>query len=111
VALLSDDAKVTMPPEPYEFRGRLAVAEHLYRTRGFWGQGLKLVSTRANHQPAFGYYLPDPAADVYRAAGILVLAVSGSGISAITRFADRGLLARFGLPRTLPQAYAPDRDD
>ena len=101
VALLTDDAKVTMPPEPFEFRGRDAIAA-FYRTQGLWGQPIKLVPTNANHQPAFGYYLPDPHADILRAGGILVLTVTADQISAITRFADRGLLARFGLPRTMP---------
>jgi RNA polymerase sigma-70 factor (ECF subfamily) len=60
------------------------------------------VPTNANHQPVFGYYLPDPHTDILRAGGILVLAVTADQISAITRFADRGLLARFRLPRTMP---------
>jgi RNA polymerase sigma-70 factor (TIGR02960 family) len=101
VALLTDDARVTMPPEPFEFRGPQAIAE-FYRSLGFWGQGLKVVPTRANNQPAFGYYLADPNANIHRAGGLLVLSVSDDRIAAITRFSDRGLLARFGLPRTLP---------
>jgi RNA polymerase sigma-70 factor (ECF subfamily) len=60
------------------------------------------VPTNANHQPALGYYLPDPHVDILRAGGVLVLAVAADQISAITRFADRGLLVRFGLPRTMP---------
>jgi RNA polymerase sigma-70 factor (TIGR02960 family) len=102
VALLTQDARVTMPPDPYEFSGRQAVADHVRQTVGFWGQGLKLVLTRANNQPAVGYYLPDPSAHVHRAGGLLVLTVSRDKICAITRFADRSLPARFGLPRTLP---------
>lgn len=101
IALLSEDAKFTMPPEPVEFRGPRAIAEFL-RSRGFWGQGLKLVPTRANNQPAYGYYLPDPNANIHRASGILVLSVRADRISAMTRFGDRSLLARFGLPRTMP---------
>jgi RNA polymerase sigma-70 factor (TIGR02960 family) len=101
IALLSEDAKFTMPPEPVEFRGPRVIAEFL-RSRGFWGQGLKLVPTRANNQPAYGYYLPDPNANVHRASGILVLSVREDRISAMTRFGDRSLLARFGLPRTMP---------
>ena len=101
IALLSEDAKFTMPPEPVEFRGPRAIAEFL-RSRGFWGQDLKLVPTRANNQPAYGYYLPDPNADIHRASGILVLSVRADRISAMTRFGDRSLLARFGLPRTMP---------
>jgi Bacterial protein of unknown function (DUF899) len=76
VALLTQDARVTMPPDPYEFSGWRAVADHVRQTVGFWGQGLRLVPTRANHQPALGYYLPDPGAGGHRAGGLLVLAVS-----------------------------------
>ncbi|MDA8316450.1 MAG: nuclear transport factor 2 family protein [Actinomycetota bacterium] len=101
VALLTDDAKVTMPPEPIELRGRSAITD-FYRSQGFWGRPLKVVPTGANQQPAFAYYLPDPNADLYRASGLLVLTVTGEHISAITRFGERDLLARFGLPRTLP---------
>jgi len=101
IALLTDDAKFSMPPEPFEFHGPRVIADFL-RSLGFWGQDLKLIPTRANGQPAYGYYLPDPNADVHRASGILVLTVASDGISAMTRFADRGLLARFGLPRTIP---------
>ncbi len=100
VALLTDDAKFSMPPEPFEFHGPRVIAEFL-RSLGFWGQRLKLVPTRANNQPAYGYYLPDPNADVHRASGIMVLTMATDGISALTRFGDRGLLARFGLPRTV----------
>jgi hypothetical protein len=66
------------------------------------GEGIRFVPTRANNQPAFGYYLPDPTASLWRASGLLVLALSDDGVSAITRFGDKGLLAQFGLPRTLP---------
>ncbi len=101
IALLSDDARFTMPPEPFELRGPRVIAEYLH-SRGVWGQDLKLVPTRANNQQAFGYYLQDPNANVHRASGILVLTVSAGQISAITRFGDRSLLALFGLPPTVP---------
>jgi RNA polymerase sigma-70 factor (TIGR02960 family) len=103
VALLTDDAWIRMPPEPHEYQGRPAIAEFL-RTRGLWrsGRGIRLVPTRANGQPAFGYYLSDPPAGVARAAGVLVLTVQGHAIGAITRFGDTGVLPYFGLPRTLP---------
>jgi RNA polymerase sigma-70 factor (ECF subfamily) len=101
VAVLTEDARLTMPPEPLQVRGRPAIAA-FYRDLAFWGQPLKVVPTRANHQPAFAYYPPDPHAALWRASGILVLTVSDQGVSAMTRFGDHGLLARFGLPRTLP---------
>jgi hypothetical protein len=59
------------------------------------------VPTRANGQPAFGYYLPDPVAPTARAHGLIVLTLAGDQISAITRFGDKSLFPLFGLPRTL----------
>jgi hypothetical protein len=99
VALLTSDAKFTMPPEPLECNGSQAIAE--YFRRSLPGQDLKLVPTRANGQPAFGYYLPDPNSPIWRARGVLVLTLAEDQISTITRFGDRGVLASFGLPRTL----------
>ena len=101
VAMLADDAKLAMPPDQLEYRGPLAIRQFL-ASLGFWGQGLKLAPTRANNQPAFGYYLPDPTAPLWRASGLLVLTLRQGQVSVITRFGDKGLLACFGLPRTLP---------
>jgi RNA polymerase sigma-70 factor (TIGR02960 family) len=108
VALLTDDAWLTMPPEPLEYQGHAAIAE-FYTSRTWWGvQPVRLVPTRANNQPAFGYYLRDPRAPVVRAHGLFVLTlagdltVAGDKVSAITRFGDKSLLPHFGLPRTLP---------
>ena len=78
VALLTDDARMTMPPEPFEFRGPRAIAEFLGRV---WGDDVKVVPTRANDAPAFGYYRPDPHADVHRAGGIFVVSVAGARVS------------------------------
>ncbi|MBO0731848.1 MAG: RNA polymerase subunit sigma-70 [Acidimicrobiaceae bacterium] len=101
VALLTDDARLTMPPEPLEFLGARPVAEFLSRV---WGENVKVVPTRANGALAFGYYRPDPNADVYRASGLIVLAVEGEQVSELTRFGDKSLFACFGLPRTIPHA-------
>jgi RNA polymerase sigma-70 factor (TIGR02960 family) len=101
VAVLTDDARLTMPPEPVELRGPQAIAGYL--ESHLWGQELKLVHTRANNQPALVYYHADPRAPLWRASSLVVLTLRGNRVSAITRFGDRGLLARFGLPRTLPR--------
>jgi RNA polymerase sigma-70 factor (TIGR02960 family) len=106
VALLTDDARLLMPPEPFEFRGPLPIAQFLQQA-AFWGEDLKMVSTRANNDPAFGYYRKDPHADVYRASGIMVLTISEDRISSMTRFGDKSLFARFGLPRTIPVQRKP----
>jgi RNA polymerase sigma-70 factor (ECF subfamily) len=101
VALLTDDALVTMPPQPIEVHGPEAIGRFLVE-REWWGVSeARLVPTRANGQPAFGLYLRDPHAPIARAQSIVVLTVEPEGISHITRFAGVGLFARFGLPRTL----------
>jgi RNA polymerase sigma-70 factor (ECF subfamily) len=102
VTVLTTDARFTMPPEPVEFRGAAAITG-FFRELPFWGEELKVVLTRANNQPALVYYLPDPCAPIWRAGSILVLSLRGDRVCAITRFASQGLLARFGLPRTLPK--------
>jgi RNA polymerase sigma-70 factor (TIGR02960 family) len=101
VALLTDDALLTMPPEPLEYQGHAAI-EEFYLSRTWWGaQTARLVPTRANGQPAFGYYLHDPQAPISRAHGLVVLTLRGGKICAITRFGDNSLFPHFGLPRTL----------
>jgi RNA polymerase sigma-70 factor (TIGR02960 family) len=103
VALLSDDAWLTMPPYPYQYQGGAAIGNFL-RVRGALHQTpLRLVPTRANGQPAFGCYLPSPHSGIARASGLLVLTLAGSNIAEITFFADSSVFPHFGLPRTIPK--------
>jgi RNA polymerase sigma-70 factor (ECF subfamily) len=106
VALLTDHARFTMPPEPFEFHGPRPIAQFLQQV-AFWGEDLKMVPTRANNDPAFGYYRKDPNADVYRASGIVVLTISEDQVSSMTRFGDKSLFACFGLPRTILDPEKP----
>jgi RNA polymerase sigma-70 factor (TIGR02960 family) len=101
VSLLTDDAWVRMPPQPYEYQGHRAVAAFLRDRAIRRGAPLRLVPTRANGQPAFGCYLPDAQAAITRAYGLMVLTLQGERISAITWFGDLGLFPHFGLPRIL----------
>ena len=103
VALLTDDAWLTMPPEPYEYQGGQAIARFLGDRETRRGGHLQLVPTGANGQPAFGCYLADPQAPIARAYGLMVLTMSGDQISAITWFGERSLFPHFGLPRTIPR--------
>ena len=103
VSMLTDDAWVTMPPEPYEYQGREAIAGFLRDRQARRGGNLRLVPIRANGQPAFACYLPDAQAAIARAWGLFVLTLEGDRISAITWFAERSLFPQFGLPRTLPE--------
>jgi RNA polymerase sigma-70 factor (ECF subfamily) len=109
VAVLTHDARMTMPPEPFECNGPAAIVGLMQevgslrcfsRFRG-WSRG-KLIPTRANSQPAFGYYRPDPNSPVWRASALFVLSLRNDQVSGITHF-DAALLARFGLPRALPR--------
>jgi RNA polymerase sigma-70 factor (TIGR02960 family) len=101
VALLTDDVRLTMPPLPLEYQGRELAATFLMATAFRPGRTVRLVATRANGQPAFGFYVRDAQTGGYRTIGLLVLTLSDGRISAITRF-EAGVLTRFGLPRTLP---------
>ncbi len=105
VALLKEDATVTMPPWREWFVGREA-------TGSFFGaawktcNGLRLVSTGANGQPAFAVYElgrgPDPH---WSAHSIHVLSLDQENISTITMFVPPTgpyMFKSFGLPLILP---------
>jgi RNA polymerase sigma-70 factor (TIGR02960 family) len=100
VALLTDDAWLTMPPEPYEYQGHGAICVFL-RGREVSRGRLRLVPTRANTQPAFACYLPSPQTEIARPYALFVLTLLDDQISAITWFADSSVFPHFGLPRML----------
>ncbi|MGH2450243.1 MAG: sigma-70 family RNA polymerase sigma factor [Candidatus Limnocylindria bacterium] len=102
VALLTDDALLTMPPQPLEYQGHEEIAAFLRHRAELRGAALRVVPTRANTQPAFGCYLPDPHAAIARPYGMIVVTLAGDAIAAITWFSDTGVFRHFGLPRTLP---------
>jgi RNA polymerase sigma-70 factor (ECF subfamily) len=104
VALLTDDAALTMPPTPLEYAGPAAIARFLSTVPG-GGQleRFRLIPTRANGQPAFGCYLRDLHTSRAHAYGLMVLTLRRDGVAAITGFPDTGVFAHFGLPRTLPE--------
>ena len=99
IALLTDDAFISMPPMPFGYEGRDVVARFC---AGLFGAGRRfdLVPTRANGQPAFGAYLRAPAG-IRHGTGLYVLTLTGDRICAMTRF-DNSVLPWFGLPRSLP---------
>jgi RNA polymerase sigma-70 factor (ECF subfamily) len=101
VALLTDDAWLTMPPEPHEYQGGAAIAGFLNDRAVRRGAPLRLVPTRANGQPAFGCYFPSPQTEIARPVGLLVLTLEGNQISAMSWFADSSVFPHFGLPRIL----------
>jgi RNA polymerase sigma-70 factor (TIGR02960 family) len=95
VALLTDEARLTMPPLPLEYVGHEPIAAFLDDRANVRGALLQLRPTRANGQPAFGCYLHS------RAWGVLALTLSGEQIAELTFFSGPSLLGRFGLPRQI----------
>src|SRR5207244_10686275 len=78
LTLLSSDARVTMPPQPFELVGHEAIGGFLDDRAEVRGAPLQLRPTRANGQPAFGYYLRS------QPRGMMVLTLSGSKVDEIT---------------------------
>jgi len=99
VALLHDDAVMSMPPYDFWLRGPVEMG------RWFLGQGggcrgSRLVATAANGCAAFGSYKPDDKGG-YRPWAIQVIEVSGDRIVGHHNFLDTDLFVAFGLPDRL----------
>jgi len=101
VAMLTEDARMTMPPLPTWYGGREAVAVFL---RGWPLAGIKrwrLTPARTNGQLAFGAYLWDEETHAFMPYGVNVLTLRGAHIEEITAFLTPDALQRFGLPDTI----------
>jgi RNA polymerase sigma-70 factor (TIGR02960 family) len=102
IALLTDDAVMTMPPEAAEYVGPDAIGRFLSTVPAAGRlDRFRLVPTRANSEPAFGCYLKDPHTPIAHAYGLMVLTLRGDRVSGLAGFADTAVFASFGLPRTL----------
>jgi RNA polymerase sigma-70 factor (ECF subfamily) len=103
-SLLAGDALMTMPPEQMRVEGADAIG-------GFFAgvpldgrlDLIRLLSTRANRQPALAAYVQQPATTAFRPYGLMVFALDGERIVGITGFAGQPeLFALSGLPDELP---------
>src|SRR5260370_9476102 len=65
VALLREDAWFTMPPIPTWFQGRADIATVLSTRIFIPGRQWRLLPTRANGSPAFGFYRREAGAGVH----------------------------------------------
>lgn len=102
IALLTQDALMTMPPEAAEYLGPEAIGAFLSTVPAAGAlERFTLVPTRANGQPAFGCYLRDPHTPIAHAYGLMVLTLRGDRVAGLAGFADTAVFASFGLPRTL----------
>jgi RNA polymerase sigma-70 factor, ECF subfamily len=104
IALLTDDAVMTMPPEAAEYVGPEAIGGFLSTVPAAGAlERFRLVPTRANGQPAFGCYLKDAHTPIAHAYGLMVLRLRGDRVAGLAGFADTAVFASFGLPRTLKE--------
>jgi RNA polymerase sigma-70 factor (ECF subfamily) len=101
IAMLVEDATFAIPPHPNWFRGREAVIAFITSTGR---PRLRSVPTRANGQPAVGWYLWHGRQDRYLPTALEVLTLEGAQVKDITAFVFPELFARFGLPAELPGA-------
>jgi RNA polymerase sigma-70 factor (ECF subfamily) len=102
VAMLADDAKMTMPPLPTWYRGREQVAI-------FLGGGLlagatrwRLIPVRANGQLAFFAYAWDDKTQAFMPHAVNVLTLRGAQIQEITAFLTPDAFRGFDLPAAVP---------
>ena len=108
VALLSDDALLTMPPEALCFQGGAQIGA-FFATAPLDGRldRIQLVATRANRQPALAAYADEHGSGVFDAYGVMVFAIRGDRIDGITGFAQQpALFTRLGLPTQLTTTSA-----
>jgi RNA polymerase sigma-70 factor (ECF subfamily) len=97
-AMLADEATLVMPPLREWYSGRDAIVAFLGRFPLAKVRRRRLVSTRANGQPAFAHYAWDAGAEAMVAQAIHVLGLDGNRIRDITIFQTPEVFARFGLP-------------
>jgi RNA polymerase sigma-70 factor (ECF subfamily) len=109
VALLKEDAIMSMPPSPSWLWGREAIRAFLTST-AFGSEALShwhLYATGANAQPAFVVYRADDPHSSYRAFGLQVVTFEGEAstrhIAEVTTFAVPSLVTSFGFPLELPR--------
>ena len=99
VALLHDDAIMSMPPFDFWLQGPVEMGRWFLGT-GIGCQGSRLLATAANGSAAFGSYRVDPAGG-HTPFALQVVEVSGDRIVGHHNFLDTRLFAAFGLPAHL----------
>jgi RNA polymerase sigma-70 factor (TIGR02960 family) len=102
-ALMAEDMRFSMPPEPGLYEGRDTIV-------GFWTDGgfgdperwgaTRCLLTSANRQPAVAYYVRGTGEERYRALAVDVLTIAGGEIVEITAF-DSSRFGDLGLPDAL----------
>jgi RNA polymerase sigma-70 factor (ECF subfamily) len=101
VAMLAEDARMTMPPQPSWYRGRASIEVFL----GLWPLSPKnhfrLITITASGQPALAGYIWNASTEAFEPESIVVLTLRENSIEEITAFRNPELFPRFGLPERL----------
>jgi RNA polymerase sigma-70 factor (TIGR02960 family) len=101
VALLSEDALMTMPPERMRVAGARAIGDFFASVpQGGRLDEIRLVPTSANRQPALAAYSRGDDGK-HRPYGLMVLQSENDLITAIVGFPDPWLFEQCGLPSEL----------
>jgi RNA polymerase sigma-70 factor (ECF subfamily) len=99
VAMLTEDAKYSMPPLATWYAGSAGI-------RGFLTEALeyrwRFLPARANGQLAFGTYRWDEQRAAYVPAGLDLLVLRGGRVAEVISFLDASFRS-FGLPAQLPR--------
>jgi RNA polymerase sigma-70 factor (ECF subfamily) len=104
VALLHEDATLSMPPYELWLRGTSTLRDWFLGT-GSECRGSRLVPTTANGMPAFGQYRPSGPGGSFEPWALQVIDISGGRVVAINSFLDTArLFPLFDLPPTPPDA-------
>ena len=99
VALLHNDAVMTMPPYNFWLQGPSEMGR-FFLGQGIGCQGSRLIATAANGQAAFASYKPDPDGG-WSPWAVQIIDVAGGRIVGHHSFLDTDLFAFFGLPPRL----------
>jgi RNA polymerase sigma-70 factor (ECF subfamily) len=99
VALLREDAVLTMPPKP-SVTGARSIGDFLAESIFALGP-MRLIAARANQGPAFGAYVHD------RLFALLVIDAYAERIAHIYAYADPREVAPFDLPRSASRLRDP----
>jgi RNA polymerase sigma-70 factor (TIGR02960 family) len=98
-AMLRDDVRIAMPPNPFWFNGKDVFLPGL--EVGIIGPGeWRLVPIRANRQPASATYLREHGDTEFRAFKLDVIRIEGGLVAEVVTFGAY-LFPAFGLPPTL----------
>ena len=102
VALLREDAILSMPPWRQWYLGREAIRAFFAWAWEPDSMASRLVPIAANRQPAFALYRSRREDPEYRPHAIELLTLQDDTIAVLTVFRDPRLFTAFGLPVFLP---------